>query len=246
MTPGRRPIRGYDSWVRNRPVAGDGDDGDLGKTEKISPKHAVDFLIEATREPNGPKHILVIGAETNIGMALVKDPSLADRLAGITLMGYNFQTGRDPYNIGWDRDAARHVLVSGIPLKVLPIEIGVACQMKDPEYRSLQESKCKHLETIKISMRNWVNFVRRRPGAPIPDYLPRPYDSLAAMTLTHPHLFEWKRGTIRLEPGQSLSTFEQDPNGLHQYVASVDREKVMALHQERLTSCVSTRHECSN
>ena len=201
LTAAGRKLRGFAEWVRNQPIAGYGDDGELGRSDNppVTPGHAVDLLLRATREAEGPRWILATGPQTNLAMALLQDPSLADRVEGITLMGYSFRTGLDRYNVGWDVAAARHVLASGIPLRVLPIEIGAACQMQPPEYESLLASRSPQMEVVRESLRRWVEYVRRRPGAPIPDYLPRPYDSLAAMTLTHPHLFEWKRGHHRTD-----------------------------------------------
>jgi hypothetical protein len=94
-------------------------------------------------------------------------------------------------------------------------------------------------------MKNWVKGVRgrsvKRWGNQYLDYLPRPYDSLTAMTITNPELFQWKRGTIKmidLKPGaghrEGNTQFRESANGLHEIVVGVDREKAMALHQKRL------------
>lgn len=245
MTPRRagqdpRGLRGYAGRAERQNMGRAGDDGTLEEENRppVSPEHAVDYIVRATREQEGPRRLLVVGPETNAGMALVKDPGLADRLEGITLMGYNFETGVDPYNIGGDLTAARHVLDSGIPLRVLPIEIGVACQMTEADYQSCLASSAPQMQLIREPMRRWVDYVRQRPGAPVPGYCPRPYDSLAAMTLTHPELFEWKRGTIELtlkeDPSERNTAFREHASGIHEIVTGVDREKAMALHQERL------------
>jgi purine nucleosidase len=235
--------RGYGARLRELPLAAGGNDEGLGTrdTPAISPQHAVDFLIDSTRAASGPRHILVVGPQTNLAMALIKDPSLPERLDAVTLMGYNFEKGIDPYNVGNDLGAARHVLASGVPLRVLPVEIGIACQMSAEEYSRAMESTCPHMKILAGSMRQWVQFVRNRPRTPIPDYLPRPYDSLAALTITHPGLFRWKRGTITLErgddPTSTRHTFRESADGPHQIVTGVDREKAMALHMERLLAC---------
>lgn len=205
---------------------------------------AVKFLVRSIREANGPRHMLVVGAQTNVAMALRGEPALAGRLEGITLMGYKFDTLTAPFNVNWDLDAAQTLLTSGIPLRVLPVEIGVACQLQEGEYNRCLASECPQMKYIREPMRQWVEHVRQRPGAPIPDYLPRPYDSLTAMTLTHPELFEWKRGTIELielTPGagrrERNTRFHQSAAGLHEIVVGVDRENAMALHEERLLTC---------
>ncbi len=241
--PSTPAYRGGEEKLRQLRLATEGPEEDLSAAPPISPQHAVDFILEATRAPNGPRHLLLVGPQTNLALALLKDPSLADRLDTVTLMGYDFRKFIDPYNVGNDLVAARHVLASGIPLRVLPVEIGIDNQMDAAEYERCLQSQCPHMKLLAAAMRRWVQLVRARPGNPIPDYLPRPYDSLAALTITHPHLFTWKRGTIRLEPGdapfQTHHTFTESPAGPHQIVTALDREKVKALHMERLLSCES-------
>ena len=205
---------------------------------------AVKFIVRSIREADGPRHMLVVGAQTNVALALREEPALAERLEGITLMGYKFDTLTAPFNVNNDLDAAQVLLTSGIPLRVLPVEIGVACQMQEGEYNRLLASECPQMKYIREPMQRWVQHVRQRPGNPIPDYLPRPYDSLSAITLTHPELFQWKRGTIGmidLTPGagqrEGNTRFRESADGLHEIVVGVDREQAMALHEERLLTC---------
>jgi hypothetical protein len=61
-------------------------------------------------------------------------------------------------------------------------------------------------------MINWVNHVRTRASNAIPDYLPRPYDTLAAMTIKTPELFEWKRGTIEIVSSGGRISFTESAN----------------------------------
>ncbi|NQU41851.1 nucleoside hydrolase [bacterium] len=238
--PGVAGLQGYAEWIRGQSIAADGDDGDLPERHDtfVADQHGVDFIARATGEPDGPRHLVCIGALTNVAMALIKDPELADRLDGITLMGGDFTNPRNETNIALDIAAARHVFDSGIALRVLPYEIGSACKMNEAEYAECQACHSPHMEIVNASMRQWVRFVHARPGAPVPDYLPRPYDSLTAMTLTHPNLFEWKRGTIHLEhpddPAKTHTVFEERENGAHDLVVGVDRVKAMTIHQERL------------
>ena len=203
------------------------------------------FIVQSIRDADGPRNLVVVGPFTNVARAVLEEPDLArNRLETIYLMGYKFDTLTSPFNVNGDLDAADILLKSGIPLRVLPVEIGVACQVQEGEYNRLLESECPQMEYIREPMQRWVQYVRQRPGSPIPDYLPRPYDSLSAITLTHPELFQWKRGTIGmidLTPGagrrEGNTQFRESADGLHEIVVGVDREKAMALHEERLLTC---------
>ena len=101
---------------------------------------AVKFIVRSSLEADGLRHMLAVGAQTNVALALREEPALADKLEGITLMGYEFDTLTAPFNVNNDLDAAQVLLTSGIPLRVLPVEIGVACQMQEGPVRCGRES----------------------------------------------------------------------------------------------------------
>ena len=204
------------------------------------------FIVQSIRDANGPRNLVVVGPFTNVARAVLEEPDLArNRLEAIYLMGYKFDTLTSPFNVNGDLDAADILLKSGIPLRVLPVEIGIESQLTQQEYDTILASDAPQVVHIKQNMKNWVKGVRgrsvKRWGNQYLDYLPRPYDSLTAMTITNPELFQWKRGTIEmidLTPGaghrEGNTQFRESANGLHEIVVGVDREKAMALHHKRL------------
>jgi inosine-uridine nucleoside N-ribohydrolase len=74
--------------------------------------NAVDFIIESTHSNEG-MWIVAIGPLTNIALALRKDPSMANRIAGISIMGGSMKHGNSTpvaeFNIWFDADAAAEV-----------------------------------------------------------------------------------------------------------------------------------------
>ena len=204
------------------------------------------FIVQSIRDANGPRNLVVVGSFTNVARAVLEEPDLArNRLEAIYLMGYKFDTLTSPFNVNGDLDAADILLKSGIPLRVLPVEIGIKSQLTQQEYDTILASDAPQVVHIKQNMINWVHGIRERSvkrwGNQYLDYLPRPYDSLTAMTITNPELFQWKRGTIEmidLKPGaghrKGNTQFSESANGLHEIVVGVDREKAMALHHKRL------------
>jgi purine nucleosidase len=199
------------------------------------------FIVQSLREANGPRNIVVTGAYTNVARAVQEEPKLArSRLETIYLMGFSLATMSTLHNATNDLQATGILLKSGIPLRVLPAEIGWECQMTQEEYDEILASEAPQIVHIKQRMMNWVKRVRTRPSNPIPDYLPRPYDTLAAMTIKNPELFQWKRGTIEIVSSGGKLTFIESPNKLHEIVVGVDREKAMALHHHRLLAWPGT------
>lgn len=95
--------------------------------------HAADFLIETIRANPGEVTIVSIGAQTNIALALMKEPRLKDEIASIVFMGGAL--GLDPTygrgnitpvaecNIWFDPQASDIVFRSGIDLTMVSLDV---------------------------------------------------------------------------------------------------------------------------
>ena len=90
---------------------------------------AVEAIIHhVRREPAGTVTLCPLGPLTNVATALARAPDLAERLAGIVLMGgAYFEVGNTTpaaeFNIYVDPEAAAQVFASGVPLTVLPLDV---------------------------------------------------------------------------------------------------------------------------
>ena len=91
--------------------------------------HGVDWLIE-TVQAHEPKSITLctLGPLTNVGMALVKVPAIAERIKRIVMMaGAYFEVGNvtpaAEFNVYVDPEAADVVMRSGIPITILPLDV---------------------------------------------------------------------------------------------------------------------------
>jgi len=91
--------------------------------------HAVDFLVETllAAEPKSTT-LCTLGPLTNIGMALVRAPEIADAVASIVAMGGGFFEGGNvtpaaEFNIYVDPHAAHVVFTSGIPITLMPLDV---------------------------------------------------------------------------------------------------------------------------
>jgi len=98
-------------------------------TLQLAPGHAVDVLVEAimASEP-GRITLCTLGPLTNIAMALVKEPAIADRVDQIVMMGGGFFEGGNTtpaaeFNIYVDPHAAHVVFTSGIPITMMPLDV---------------------------------------------------------------------------------------------------------------------------
>jgi purine nucleosidase len=91
--------------------------------------HAVDVIIDIvmSSEP-GEITLCPLGPLTNVGMALAREPRIAERVREIVLMGGGFFEGgnRTPaaeFNIYVDPHAADLVFRSGIPITMMPLDV---------------------------------------------------------------------------------------------------------------------------
>lgn len=92
------------------------------------PGHAVDFLIDYYMGADGPSTILVPTApQTNIALALLKEPRLAGRIPRIVTMGGAYREGNvtpsAEFNIFADPEAASIVFNAGIPITMVGLEV---------------------------------------------------------------------------------------------------------------------------
>lgn len=81
---------------------------------------SVDFLIETSREFNAQNRltVLTIGAVTDAASAILKDPSITDRIRIIDMGFKSWQEGGDEFNILNDVKAMQVLLRSNVPIVV--------------------------------------------------------------------------------------------------------------------------------
>jgi purine nucleosidase len=98
-------------------------------TTRLHEAHAVDYLIEAflAADP-GEITLCTFGPLTNIGMAMVKEPAVANRIHEIVMMGGGFFEGGNTtpaaeFNIFVDPHAAHVVFTSGVPITMMPLDV---------------------------------------------------------------------------------------------------------------------------
>ena len=89
--------------------------------------HAVDFIIEMAGRHRGELVLATIGPETNVAVALRREPRLKDWLQEITVMGGSTGSGNitsaAEFNIYCDPEAAWAVFNSDIPIRMVGLNV---------------------------------------------------------------------------------------------------------------------------
>ena len=95
-------------------------------TVAIVDEHAVEFIKRTAAEVDD-LHLVPVGPLTNVAAALRRYPQLVERIAQISLMGGSLTFGNSTpaaeFNIWADPDAAHVVFTSGIPIKMLGLNV---------------------------------------------------------------------------------------------------------------------------
>jgi purine nucleosidase len=110
-----------------------GEDG-MGDTglplhgRKPYPGHAVDALLETANRYPGEVELVTLGPLTNVAMALHRDPSFAGKVKGCLMMGgaSDHLGNMSPvaeFNVWVDPEAAKVVFSSGMPLKMVGLDV---------------------------------------------------------------------------------------------------------------------------
>jgi len=92
-------------------------------------EHAVDFIVRSVMDNPNEIHLVAIGPLTNIAMAFLREPRLAQNLGHLTLMGgvvrgvNRLDLPYCEHNIRCDPEAAHIVFTAGAPLSMVPLDV---------------------------------------------------------------------------------------------------------------------------
>jgi inosine-uridine nucleoside N-ribohydrolase len=149
---------------------------------------AVAFIIETCRSRDGI-WLVPIGPLTNIALALRAAPDLAERIAGISLMGGGTFGNRTPmaeFNVWADPEAAAIVFGAGVELRMAGLDVThqfVVDPARIDEVRAIGG----RLATVLADLFTFfaANYIARHDdvrGAAL-------HDPLAVLAVTHPEVF---------------------------------------------------------
>lgn len=95
-------------------------------TVPLADLDAIDFIDQQSRA-HDDLALLPIGPLTNVAVALLRDPTLPQRIKQISLMGGSLTSGNvtpaAEFNIWCDPEAAHVVFTSGIPIKMIGLNV---------------------------------------------------------------------------------------------------------------------------
>jgi purine nucleosidase len=163
--------------------------------------HGVDALVDAVAgNPPGELLLCTLGPLTNVAMAMVKEPQVAERLGGIVMMGGGFFEGGNvtpaaEFNIYVDPHAAHVVFTSGVPITMLPLDVTHKALTSDARIARFRDLGTRAGDTVAGMLDFFDRYDEEKygtDGAPL-------HDPCVIAYLLDPSLFSGRRCHVEIE-----------------------------------------------
>jgi purine nucleosidase len=184
---------------------------------------AVDFLADTIRAHPGEVTFLTIGPLTNAGLLFSQHPDVAKLLAGLVMMGGNFdQLGPEGKRIEWNVacDPLASEIVYRAPIRLhrsLGLNVTQRVMMSADEVRDRYTAPLLRpvLDMAEIWFVGFYPFITY-------------HDPLAAATIFQPDLCSYQQGTVTLDTAEQPGRTIWQPDGVrgpHQVAMDVDVDR---------------------
>ncbi len=139
-------------------------------TTSLAAGHAVDYLIETFMSSSGDVELVTTGPLTNIGLALMREPRLGQRIPRLTMMAggitHGNATAAAEFNVYVDPEAADVVFRSAIPKVMIALEpIANGATLAETEVEQLETSPSPWCQMASRLLR-WYLSKRPSPVSP--------------------------------------------------------------------------------
>ncbi|MEL7144193.1 MAG: nucleoside hydrolase [Cyanobacteria bacterium J06573_11] len=205
--------------------------------------HSVDFLIEQLLSAAEPIRIAALGPLTNLAIALIKSPEIAEKIEQLVIMGGAMGQGNitpaAEFNMYVDPHAAHVVLSANIPTTLITLDVThqvLTTPARLEKIRSINNPVSQAAAGM-LSFYGQSDLARYGlPGGPL-------HDPCVLAYLYHPELFSTRKVKVAVETtgehtlGQTIVDWYGKAERSHiQMAETVDAEGIYALLIEALSS----------
>ena len=201
---------------------------------KIIEDDAVEAMYKVLNEGDGDIVPIVLGPHTNIALLFKKHPDIIAKIPQIVYMGgspYGLKgfPNHISFNISSDPEAFKIVLDSGIPLIMVPSNVGRRKAHLDEKYvYNMREVNEVGRFIFDMYSEYW------EPG--FPDKRIATNDTCALFALTHPQYFKTRKVDVEVDlvdmPGKTIVTYNKKGNV--SLVVDCKRKKFLKLLDQEL------------
>lgn len=168
-------------------------------------QHAVDFIISQAERHRGELVVAVIGPQTNLALALRREPRLAGWLREITVMGGSTTTGNvtpaAEFNIYCDPEAAAAVFASGVPIRMVGLNVTRRTGFSSADVQRLRASS-RRVATVLADLLDFY-LARQREAFGL-DLAPM-HDVCAVIPYAFPELIRYGETAVQIEVSGALT-----------------------------------------
>lgn len=196
------------SRIRDEPMHGAGGLGGLvpdSPPRPLTPGHAVDWLAERALESPGELTLVAIGPLSNVAAMLARHPEAGPAFREIVIMGgaafaQGNVTPAAEFNFHADPEAARYVLESGLPVRIVGLDVTRAALYPLSEAEHLAALPGTAGIAGELLRAYAVRYLERFgvPAVPV-------HDALAVAAVSHPDLIGWEEGSASVECSGELT-----------------------------------------
>ncbi|MEM9001887.1 MAG: nucleoside hydrolase [Cyanobacteria bacterium P01_F01_bin.86] len=203
--------------------------------------HAVSYLIATLQAASEPITLATLGPLTNLAVALIQVPNIADKIAQIVVMGGGITHGNitpmAEFNMYVDPHAAHVVFESGIPLTLISLDITHQV-LTTPERLTAIKNVGTPVSQVAFELLSHYGKADAeklgRAGGPL-------HDPCVIAYLLRPDLFATESGSLKIETrspltlGQTIVSSSKSEEHLRAtIVTEVDAEGIYDLLIQRL------------
>ena len=174
-------------------------------TRRLVQQHAVDFIIAQAERHRGELVVAVVGPQTNLALALRREPRLAEWLREVTVMGGSTTTGNvtpaAEFNIYCDPEAAAAVFASGIPIRMVGLNVTRRTGFSSADIERLRQSGRRVAGVIADLLSFYLARQRETFGL---DLAPM-HDACAVIPYAFPELIRYGETTVQVELAGGLT-----------------------------------------
>jgi purine nucleosidase len=234
-------------WRRARADDG-GDTGGAG----VAAQRGATALVERVMAEPGELAIVAIGPLTNVALAVMIEPRVAQSVREIVVMGgvylkhTNVASMPGEYNFWCDPDAAQAVLASGAPLRLVGLDVTEQVRLTRDHTAAMKASDRRFAPFAGECADGWIDFQTRAKRNDEREHDSCAlHDPLAVAVVSRPDLVEWKPAHVAVETMSpvtrgvavaDLGLWENPPAPNAQIAVAVDAAAFMAYFLDRVAT----------
>jgi pyrimidine-specific ribonucleoside hydrolase len=169
---------------------------------------AAEFIRNTVRKYPHEITLIPVGPLTNVATALNLDPELAGLIRGVVMMGGSLSGGNitpaAEFNVYVDPEAARIVFQSGIPIRMVGLDVTRKTTLTDDHVRTLEAARNPVSQAAAVIGRNAIHHTREQGFLVGPNM----HDSLAVAAFIDPTVVKWKEYYVDVETTGELTAGE--------------------------------------